>query len=125
MNELRRFEAMTALVLCAFLLVVGMLMLTTGHPRMLGGLLAGALVGMTNLAWMVGTARRMVGRTPSLRQLQATAAIRFLAVAALFGAILVIGRVDAVGAVIGYGCFPIAGAVAGWRLMRGRPELVA
>ena len=125
MNELRRFEAMTALVLCAILLVVGMLMLTTGHPRMLGGLLAGALVGMANLAWMVGTARRMVGRTPSLRQLQATDAIRFLAVATLFGAILVIGRVDAVGAVIGYGCFPIAGAVAGWRLMRGRPGLVA
>jgi hypothetical protein len=72
---------------------------------------------------MVGTARRLIGRTPSLRLLQATAAIRFLTVATLFGAVLIISRVDVVGAVIGYGCFPIAGAVAGWRLMRTQSQV--
>jgi hypothetical protein len=124
MSELRRFEAMVALVLCSFLLVLAAAAVATGHPRLIAGMVAGALVGMANLAWMVGTVRRMVGRTPSLRQLQATAAIRFLTVASLFGAVLVIGRVDPVAAVIGYGCFPIAGAVAGWRMMRARPSLV-
>lgn len=118
MSELRRFEAMAALMLCFFLLPVAIVLLATGHPRMVAGLIAGALVGLMNLAWMVGTARSLVGRTPSIRQLQVTAAIRFLTVAGLFGAVLIISRVDAVGAVIGYGCFPIAAAVAGWRLLR-------
>jgi hypothetical protein len=118
MSELRRFEAMAALILGSFLLVVAIVLLATGHPRMVAGLVAGGLVGLANLVWMVGTASRLMGRTPSLRLLQATAAIRFLTVATLFGAVLIISRVDAVGAVIGYGCFPIAGAVAGWRLLR-------
>lgn len=118
MSELRRFEAMAALILGSFLLVVAIVLLATGHPRMVAGLVAGGLVGLANLVWMVGTARRLIGRTPSLRLLQATAGIRFLTVATLFGAVLIISRVDVVGAVIGYGCFPIAGAVAGWRLMR-------
>src|ERR1700716_1294500 len=123
MSELRRFEAMAALILGSFLLVVAIVLLATGHPRMVAGLVAGGLVGLANLAWMLGTARRLMGRTPSLRLLQATAAIRFLTVATLFGAVLIISRVDVVGAVIGYGCFPIAGAVAGWRLMRTQSQV--
>jgi hypothetical protein len=123
MNELRRFEAMAALTLCLFLFVVALGLLATGHPRMVVGLIAGALVGLANLAWMVGTARRLIGRTPSLRLLQATAAIRFFTVAILFGAVLIISRVDVVGAVIGYGCFPIAAAVAGWRLFRTQQQV--
>ncbi len=118
MSELRRFETMAALILGLFLLVVAIVLLATGHARMVAGLVAGALVGLANLAWMVGTARGLIGRTPSMRQLQAAAAIRFVTVATLLGAVLIISRVDAVGAVIGYGCFPIAAAVAGWRLLR-------
>lgn len=123
MNELRRLEAMTAVILLSFLFVVAGGMLATGHPRMVAGLVAGALVGLVNLAWIIGTARRLLGRQPSLGALQATAAIRFLTVAAFFGVILVVGRVDAVGAVIGYGCFPIAAAVAGWRIIHAPPRV--
>jgi hypothetical protein len=121
MSELRRFEGLVALFLCSFLIVAGTMLVATGHPRMAAGLVAGALVGMANLAWMVGTARRLLGRTPTLRQLQVAGTIRFLTVAVLFGTVLLVGRVDPVTAVIGYGCFPIAGAVAGWRIMRGQP----
>lgn len=123
MNELRRLEAMTALVLFSFLAIIAGVMLATGHARMVAGLVAGALVGLANLAWMVGTARRLVGRQPSMRALQATAAVRFFSVAAFFGVILIISRVDPIGAVIGYGCFPIAAAVAGRRIMRGQPRV--
>jgi hypothetical protein len=124
MNELRRLEAMTALILFSFLLALAAGLVATGHPRMLAGLVVGALVGLGNLAWMVGTARRLVGSHPSLRSLQAVAAIRFFLVAGLFGLVLVAGRVDPVGAVIGYGCFPIAAAVAGWRIMHAQPRIV-
>lgn len=124
MNEVRRLEAMTAVILFSFLLVVAGGLLASGHPRMVAGLLAGALVGLANLAWMAGTARRLLGRAPGMRALQAAAAVRFFTVAAFFGLILIVGRVDPVGAVIGYGCFPIAAAVAGWRIMHA-PSKVA
>ena len=123
MNELRRLEAMTAVILFSFLLVVAGVLLATGRPRMVVGLVAGALLGLVNLAWIVGTARRLLGRQPSLGALQAIAAIRFFTVAAFFGVMLIVARVDAVGAVIGYGCFPIAAAVAGWRIMHARPRV--
>jgi hypothetical protein len=55
--------------------------------------------------------------------LQAAAAIRFLTIAVLLGLVLIVSRVDPVGAVIGYGCFPIAAAVAGWRLLRTQPGM--
>ena len=39
--------------------------------------------------------------------------------------VLIVSRVDPVGAVIGYGCFPIAAAVAGWRILRAQPGVTA
>jgi len=120
-DELRRFELMTAVVLLAFLGIVGAAMLAVGHPRAIAGLVAGGLLGLTNMVWMVGTARRFLGHAPTARMLQLAAGIRFLTIAVLLGVVLIVSRVDPVGAAIGYGCFPIAGAVAGWRMMRARP----
>ena len=121
MDELRRFELMTAVVLLAFLGIVGAAMLAVGHPSAIAGLVAGGLLGLTNMVWMVGTARRFLGHAPTARMLQLAAGIRFLTIAVLLGVVLIVSRVDPVGAAIGYGCFPIAGAVAGWRMMRARP----
>jgi hypothetical protein len=123
MGDLRRFELTTSVVLLAFLCVVGVAMAALGHPRAIPGLVAGGLLGLANMAWMVGTARRFLGHTPTARMLQLAAAIRFLTIAVLLGVVLIVSRVDPVGAAIGYLCFPIAGAVAGWRMVRARPGL--
>jgi ATP synthase I chain len=120
-GELRRFELMTAAVLLAFLSIVGVAMLAVGHPRAIAGLVAGGLLGLANMVWMVGTARSFLGHAPTARMLQLAAAIRFLTIAVLLGVVLIVSRVDPVGAAIGYFCFPIAGAVAGWQMMRARP----
>jgi hypothetical protein len=124
MSELRRFEVTAALVLLGFLVVIGAALVAVGHSRAVAGLVAGGLLGLANMAWMVGTAKRFLGHSPSARMLQIAAAIRFLTIAALLGLVLIVSRVDPVGAVIGYGCFPIAAAVAGWRLLR-TPSQVA
>jgi hypothetical protein len=110
-------------VLLAFLCLVAAAMLAIGHPHAIGGLVAGGLLGLANMVWMVGTARRFLGHAPTARILQLAAAIRFLTIAVLLGVVLIVSRVDPVGAAIGYLCFPIAGAVAGWRMMRARPGL--
>jgi hypothetical protein len=124
-SDLRRFEVMASLVLVAFLLVVAGGLIAVGHPRAVAGLVAGGLLGLTNMVWMVGTARRFVGYAPTARMLQVAAAIRFLTIAVLLGVVLIVSRVDPVGAVIGYGCFPIAAAVAGWRILRAQPGVTA
>lgn len=118
MDEMRRFEAIASMMLAAQLVLLGFLMFAIGQSRILGGLLAGGILGLANLVWMVGTARGFFGRTPSLRAMQVTGTIRFLAVALLFGGLLIIGRVNPIGATLGYGCFPIAAAMAGWRMLR-------
>ena len=125
MSDLRRFEVTASLVLIAFLIVVGAAFVVAGHPRALGGLVAGGLLGLANMVWMVGTAKRFVGHAPSARMLQVAAAIRFVCIASLLGVVLIVSRVDPVGAVIGYGCFPIAAAVAGWRILRAQPGVTA
>jgi hypothetical protein len=124
-SDLRRFEVTASLVLIAFLIIVGAALLAAGHPRALGGLVAGGLLGLANMVWMVGTAKRFVGHAPSARMLQVAAAIRFVCIAGLLGVVLIVSRVDPVGAVIGYGCFPIAAAVAGWRILRAQPGVTA
>ena len=123
MSDLRRFEVTASLVLLVFLVLVGAGLLAVGHPRALGGLVAGGLLGLANMVWMVGAAKRFVGRAPTARMLQGAAAIRFLTIAVLLGLVLIVSRVDPVGAVIGYGCFPIATAVAGWRVLRAQPGM--
>jgi len=124
-SDLRRFEVMASLVLVAFLLVVAGGLIAVGHSRAVAGLVAGGLLGLANMVWMVGTAKRFVGFAPTARMLQVAAAIRFLTIAVLLGVVLIVSRVDPVGAVIGYGCFPIAAAVAGWRILRAQPGVTA
>ena len=123
MSDLRRFQATASLVLLAFLTVIAVVLLALGHPRAIAGLVAGGLLGLGNMVWMVGTAKRFLGHAPTARMLQVAAAIRFLTIAVLLGLVLIVSRVDPVGAVIGYGCFPIAAAVAGWRLFRAQPGI--
>src|SRR4030081_1552551 len=113
------------MVLLAFLLVIGGALLAAGHARAIAGLVAGGLLGLANMVWMVGTAKRFRGHAPTARMLQVAAAIRFVTIAALLGVVLIVSRVDPVGAVIGYGCFPIAAAVAGWRILRAQPGVTA
>ena len=125
MSDLRRFQATASLVLVVFLVVVAAALLAIGHPRAIAGLVAGGLLGLANMMWMVGTAKRFLGHAPTARMLQVAAAIRFLTIAVLLGLVLIMSRVDPVGAVIGYGCFPIAAAVAGWRLLRAQPGVTA
>jgi hypothetical protein len=124
-SDLRRFEVTASLVLVAFLLIVAGGLIVVGHPRAVAGLIAGGLLGLANMVWMVGTAKRFVGFAPTARMLQVAAAIRFLTIAVLLGVVLIVSRVDPVGAVIGYGCFPIAAAVAGWRILRIQPGVTA
>src|SRR5437899_9794734 len=100
-------------------------MLAVGHPRAIAGLVAGGMLGLANMVWMVGTAKRFLGHAPTARMLQVAAAVRFLTIAILLGVVLIVSRVDPVGAVIGYGCFPIAAAVAGWRILRAEPGMTA
>ena len=125
MSDLRRFEVTASLVLVAFLLVVAGGLIAFGHARAVAGLVAGGFLGLANMVWMVGTARRFLGHTPTARTLQIAAAVRFLTIAVLLGVVLIVSRVDPVGAVIGYGCFPIAAAVAGWRIFRDQPGVTA
>ena len=125
MSDLRRFEVTASLVLLGFLLVIGAALSVAGHPRAVAGLVAGGLLGLANMVWMVGTARRFLGHSPTARMLQIAAAIRFLTIVVLLGVVLIVSRVDPVGAVIGYGCFPIAAAVAGWRILRAQPGVTA
>ena len=117
MSDLRRFEFATLVVLFSFVLTLAAAFVAIGHLRLAAGVVDGSLLGAINLSWMVGSARRLIGTTPTTRMLQITGAVRFLSMAGLFGAVLIFTRVDPVGAVVGYGCFPIA-AVAGWWLMR-------
>src|SRR3981081_1376523 len=111
------------MVLLAFLLVIGGVLVVAGHPRALAGLVAGGLLGLANMVWMVGTARRFLGHAPTARMLQLAAAVRFLTIAVLLGVVLIVSRVDPGRAAIGSFCFPRAGAVAGWRMMRASPAL--
>jgi hypothetical protein len=124
-SDLRRFEVSASLVLLGLLTVIGTAFVAIGHPRALAGLVAGGLLGLTNMVWMVGTAKRFLGHAPTARMLQLAAAIRFVTIAILLGVVLIVSRVDPVGAVIGYGCFPIAAAVAGWRILRAQPGVTA
>src|SRR2546429_114201 len=99
--------------------------LASGIGLQLALTVVAGVLGLANMVWMVGTARRFLGHAPTARMLQLAAAVRFLTIAVLLGVVLIVSHVDPVGAAIGYFCFPIAGAVAGWRMMRARPGLPA
>jgi hypothetical protein len=116
-SELRRFQYSAGIVLAVMLVALTAGFLLSGHARAVSGLLAGGGLGFINLTWMVSTATRLMGKTTSARGLQAIAVTRFFIVAALLGAILIVGHVHPIAAVIGYGLFPLASAAAGWRFM--------
>lgn len=119
MEELRRFQREATLLDAAAVVVACALALAFHEARLITGLIAGGLLGMANLAWMVGSAERLMRARAGARAHAVVAFIRFVAIGALLGAILVFGRVHPVGAVIGYGLFPVTAAVAGWRAASG------
>lgn len=117
MQELRRFQREASLLDAAAIAVTSGLLLILQQGRLVTGIVAGGLLGMANLAWMVGSAERLMRAGAGARAHTVTAFVRFVAVGATLGAILVIGRVHPVGVVIGYGLFPVTAALAGWRAM--------
>ena len=119
MSELRRFQFRAGVVLASSVAALAAILFLLGHGSAVSGLLAGGFLGLANLTWMVSSATRLMGRATSARIIQAAAMLRFLMVAALLGAILILGHVNPVAAVVGYGLFPVAAAVAGWRSMSG------
>ena len=113
MDELRRLQRGTSLILAGALLAAGALALGLGHGELLSGLVAGGLVGLVNLTWLLGTVRRLGRVGASARAHQVAGMVRFGAVAVALGVLLVTGHVHPIGAVIGYGLFPLAAAAAG------------
>jgi hypothetical protein len=124
MNDLRRFQRMVTGMLAGGLLVVGAPMVAMGNPRLAFGLVAGGLLGLVNLAWLVGTIGRLSTAGLSTRRLQLAGMVRFLAVALMFGALLVFGGAHPIGTVIGYGLFPLAAVAAGF-IVLGRSNRMA
>ncbi|GAC1478577.1 MAG: hypothetical protein PVSMB9_01190 [Candidatus Dormibacteria bacterium] len=116
-SELRRFQFRAGGILAASVAVLAAVLFLLGHGSAVPGLLAGGLLGLANLTWMVSSATRLLGQAASAKSIQAVAMVRFLMVAALLGAILIFGHVNPVTAVVGYGLFPVAAAAAGWRSM--------
>lgn len=117
MQELRRFQREATLLDASAIVAISALVLLLQQGRIVTGIVAGGLLGMANLAWMVGSAERLMQARAGARSHAVTAFIRFVAVGALLGAILVLGRVHPVGAVIGYGLFPVTAVIAGWHAM--------
>ncbi len=117
MQELRRFQREATLLDALAIVAISGVVLLLQQGRIVTGIVAGGLLGMANLAWMVGSAERLMRAQVGTRAHAVTAFIRFVAVGALLGAVLVFGRVHPVGAVIGYGLFPVTAALAGWHAM--------
>jgi FtsH-binding integral membrane protein len=120
-SELRQFQVRAGIILAAALLALAGILIVLGHGSAVSGLLAGGLLGYANLTWMVSSATRLIGRAVEPRAVQLVAFVRFLMVACLLGVILIIGHVNPISAVAGYGLFPIAAAVSGWRSLGGAP----
>lgn len=123
MSELRQFQFHAGLILAAAVALGAGILLWLDLGSAISGLLAGALLGFANLTWMVSSATRLVGHPVAARSIQAVAFVRFLVVACLLGLILILGHVNPIAAVAGYGLFPIAAAAAGWRFLSSGPVL--
>jgi hypothetical protein len=108
-------------ILAASLLLAGALAVALGHPQLVPGLVAGGLLGLANLAWLVAGARRLIGHAPRRPVLQMAAATRLAGMAALFGALLIWGHLNPIGVVVGYGLFPFAMAAAGFYALGPAP----
>ncbi len=123
MAELRRLQRGAQGALAASLLIAAGLALLSGHAEVVPGLAAGGFVGLVNLTVLLGSARRLQGIVVSPRLLQVSAHFRLLIVGVLLGVLLIFGHVHPVGAVIGYGLFPLSAAAAGFYALRARPRL--
>jgi hypothetical protein len=117
MNDLRRFQRMVTGILAAGLLVAGVPLLAFGETRLAYGIFAGGLLGLVNLAWLIGSLRLLSKAGLSAGRLQLASMVRFLAVVIMFGALLVFGHAHPIGTVIGYGFFPLAAVAAGFILL--------
>ena len=121
MSELRQFQFRAGLILAGALAAVAAILLVLGHGSAVSGLVAGGVLGFANLTWMVSSATRLMGLATGARVIQVVALIRFLIMACLLGLILIIGHVNPVAAVAGYGLVPIAAAAAGWQFLGRGP----
>jgi hypothetical protein len=113
MSELRSFQREAGLALLVGLGGAGALAVLFQHPEVVSGIVAGGLVGLANLVWLVGTLRHLSPGV-GLRVLRAAGTVRYASIGVLLGVVLIVGHVHPVGAIIGYGMFPMAAAAAGW-----------
>ncbi len=125
MRELQRLQRGAQAIHAAALILVGGAAVAVGHGDLLSGLAAGGLLGLLNLRWLVGTARRLSGASVSVRRLQAAGLLRLALLGTLLGVLLTWGHVHPIGAVIGYGLFPLSAAAAGYYALRARPRVAA
>ncbi len=121
MRELNRLQRGAQVILAASLLFVCASAVALGHAQVVPGIVAGGLLGLVNLVWLVAGARRLIGHSPRRPVLQMAAAARLAGMAALFGALLIWGHLNPVGVVVGYGLFPFATAAAGFYALRPAP----
>jgi len=118
MDELQRFSRGAGAILVAALVLVAVTALLVGHGEIVTGVVAGGLVGFANLVLLVRMARRLVGVPVTSGLLQVAAMLRIAVVGGLVAVVLIWGHVHPVGAVIGYGIFPVAASAAGFWVLR-------
>ncbi len=119
MDELQRFSRGAGAILVGALVLVAVAALLLGHGEIVTGVVAGGLVGFANLVLLVRMARRLMGVQVASGLLQVAAMLRIAVVGGLVAVVLIWGRVHPVGAVIGYGIFPVAASAAGLWVLRG------
>jgi len=117
-SELQSLQRQARRILLGTLLLLAAIALVAGHAELVPALAAGGLLGAANLAWLVGPAQRLPAAVATPRLLQAVAAVRLMGMGILMGALLVWGHVHPVGVIVGYGCFPLALAAAGFAVLR-------
>lgn len=123
MGELQRLQRGAQAIHAAALILAAGVAVAVGHADLVSGLAAGGVLGLFNLRWLVGTARRLIGAPVSVRMLQSAGVLRLFLLGSLLGALLIWGRVHPIGAVIGYGLFPLSAAAAGFYALRSRPQV--
>jgi hypothetical protein len=117
MNELRSFQREAGLALLVGLGGASMLAVLLHRPEVVSGIVGGGLVGLANLVWLIGTLRHLPPGV-GVRVFQAARTVRYAGMGLVFGLFLIVGHVHPVGAVIGYGLFPVAAAAAGWHRLQ-------
>lgn len=120
MDEVQRFGRGAGVALIVSLFFVALAALLLGHGEIVSGVLAGGLVGFANLFLLVRMVRRVSGRRVTTGLLQVAGMLRLALMGGLLAAVLIWGRANPIGTVIGYGLFPLAAAVAGFWVFRRR-----